>query len=218
MDNVLFLVKTFFGGLLFSASYAPLCSPVTTPLEREYATYRPGGVPVDYIAVLGSGYVSDMNLPVSSEVDPTGVVRLVEGIRIYRLNPGSQLIFTGYDAGDPESYPEKMKELALELGIPEGDVLAFTGPKDTEEEARLIVSRFADTKLVLVTSAAHMPRAMGLFRKAGLEPIPAPTNHLGRPVLSKWVFPDADTLYRSKAWLHEQIGLIWARLMGHIKE
>jgi len=211
---VLVLLAT---GLLAAASYAPFSSQFTSPLEQQYASYQPGATPVDFVAVLGSGHVSAKNLPVTSELNPEGVIRLAEGIRIYRLNPGSKLIFTGYRARDPISYVEKIRELALELGVPEQDILAFTGPKDTAEEAQLIAGKFADTNLVLVTSAAHMPRAMGLFRRAGLDPIPAPTNHLTRPVDSYWVFPSAETLDNTRAWLHEEIGLIWAKLMGQIK-
>ncbi len=194
-------------GLLFAASYAPLSSRLTAPLEQQYASYQPGDTPVDFVAVLGNGHVVAETLPITSELDPTGVVRLAEGVRIYRLNPGSKLIFTGYHGDQTKSYTEQIKELALGLGVPEADILAFTGPKDTAEEAQLIAENFADTSLVLVTSASHMPRAMGLFRRAGLNPIPAPTNHLTRPVGSFWLFPDADTLSPSQAWWYEQLGL-----------
>jgi uncharacterized SAM-binding protein YcdF (DUF218 family) len=203
--------------LLFVASYAPLSSRLTGPLEQQFASYRPAADSVDYVAVLGSGHVSGGGLPLTSELKPAGVVRLVEGIRIYRLNPGSKLIFTGYHGGQPESYTDKIVELAIALGVPAADILPFTGPKDTADEAQLLAENFSGTKLVLVTSAAHMPRAMGLFRSAGLDPIPAPTNHLTRPVRSYWLFPSARTLARSQSWLYEQLGLTWSKLTGQIK-
>jgi len=203
-------------GLLFSASYAPVSTQLTASLERQYPSYRPGSTPAEYIAVLGSGHISGARLPVTSELNPEGVVRLAEGLRVYRLNPGSKLIFTGFGGSNPESYAEKSRELALDLGVPQEDILAFGEPKDTAEEAQLIARRFAGTRLVLVTSAVHMPRAMALFRRAGLDPVPAPTNHLARPVRSYWVFPAAATLDHTRAWLHEQLGLTWAKLMGQI--
>lgn len=213
--GVLLLLLTT--GLLFAASYAPLSVKLIAPLEQQYASYQPGSTPVDYVAVLGSGHNSDPSLPVTSELDSIGVVRLCEGIRIYRLNPGSKLVFTGFRADNPDSYVDKIKELALGLGVPEKDILTYSGPRDTAEEAQMIAGKLADTSLVLVTSAAHLPRAMGLFRGVGLNPIPAPTNHLARPVRSYWVFPSAETLARTQYWLHEQLGLIWAKLMGQIK-
>ena len=214
--GILILVLTT--SLLFVASYAPLSAKLTTPFERQYASYHQDDRPVDFVVVLGNGHVSDPGLPVTSELSAVGIVRLCEGIRIYRLNPGSKLVFTGYHASDPVSYAEKIKELALALGVPGEDILAFTGPKDTAEEALLVAERFADNRLVLVTSASHMPRALGLFRKAGLDPIPAPTNHLARPVSSNWVFPKAETLARTQTWAYEQLGLVWAKLLGQISE
>ncbi|HEY5672795.1 MAG TPA: ElyC/SanA/YdcF family protein [Malonomonas sp.] len=203
--------------LLFVASYAPLSSRLTGPLERQFASYQPGELPVAYVAVLGSGHVSGGGLPLTSEIKPEGVIRLVEGIRIYRLNPGSKLIFTGYHGGEQESYTDKIVELAIALGVPQEDILPFTGPKDTADEAQLIAANFSGAELVLVTSASHMPRAMGLFRTAGLDPIPAPTNHMTRAVRSYWLFPSAHTLSRSQSWLYEKLGLAWSQLTGQIK-
>ncbi|NOY13556.1 MAG: envelope biogenesis factor ElyC [Deltaproteobacteria bacterium] len=203
--------------LLFAASYPPLSARLTGPAEQQYASYQPSATPVDYIAVLGSSQVSADNQPLTSEIKPEGIVRLVEGIRIYRLNPGSKLIFTGYKGHDPKAYPDQLKALALALGVPQGDILTFIGPKDTAEEAALIAGKFADRSLVLVTSALHMPRAMGLFRGAGLNPIPAPTYHLTKPVRSLLQFPNADTLAKSRSWLYEQLGFLWGQLRGQIK-
>lgn len=249
LDNYLFLLKKFLGGLLmplpilllllfwallfmlrrktrwlgflfvaaatallFVASYPPLSTKITGPLEQQYASYQQTDNMVDYVAVLGSGHVSAEGQPLTSELSPTAVVRLVEGIRIYRLNPGSKLIFTGYNGRQPESFADKIKQLALALGVPKEDILSFTGPKDTAEEAALIAEKFNDNSLVLVTTALHMPRAMDLFHQVGLEPTPAPTNHLSKPVRSKWIFPNAKTLMKTQYWLHEQLGLLWAEL------
>lgn len=214
--GVLFVVAAM--ALLTASSYAPLSSQATGPLEQHFTSYQPSETPVDYVSVLGSAHVSGGGLPITSELNPEGVIRLVEGIRIYRLNPGSKLIFTGYHGKDPVSYADKIKELALALGVPEEDILAFTGPKDTADEAQLIAENFTGSSLVLVTSAAHMPRSMALFRGAGLEPIPAPTNHLTRPVHSKWGFPTARTLANTSSWLHEQLGLFWGELTGQMKK
>lgn len=207
--------------LLFVGSYAPLSSSLIARQEARIPSYEKNDhPPVDYVAVLGSWHQSADSQPVTSELSPTAIVRLSEGLRVYYLNPGSKLIFTGYHGRhrDPVSYPEKLRELALALQVPEEDILVLDGPRDTVEEARLIAESFPDARLILVTSAAHMRRALGLFRGAGLDPIPAPTEHLGKPVRSRWTFPDAATLARSAAWAHETLGLVWARLMGQLPE
>lgn len=204
--------------LLFVASYPPLSAKLTGPLEHQYPSYQVSAEPAELIAVLGSSQIPAKDLPLTSEINPSGIVRLSEGIRIYRLNPGSKLIFTGYHARQPESYAEKIKQLAIALGVPDTDILAFTGPQDTAEEAELIAQKFTDKKLVLVTSAAHMPRAMTLFQQFGLTPIPAPTEHMTKPVQSKWLFPSAATLEKTQRWLHEQLGLLWTKLLNKSKK
>ncbi|MDA3903016.1 MAG: YdcF family protein [Desulfuromusa sp.] len=206
--------------LLFVGSYAPLSNQYISQFEEQIPSYQPDSIPVDYVAVLGSWHQSVKNQPVTSQLSPTAIVRLAEGIRIYRLNPGSQLIFTGFKGlnADPTSYPEKLRELALALGVPDEDILVLNGPRDTAEEAELIAANFSDASLVLVTTAVHMPRALNLFHKVGLDPLPAPTEHLSKPFKSWWVFPTAATLAHSEYWAHERLGLLWVNLTGRVKD
>ena len=206
--------------LLFISSYAPLSHRLLADFENRIPSYQQQDLAADYIVVLGSWHQSAPDQPLTSQISPDGIVRLVEGIRIYRLNPGSKLVFTGYNGTltDSASYPAKLRELALELGVPDHDILIFEGPRDTVEEAQLIARVFPVARLVLVTSAMHMQRALGLFRGAGLDPQPAPTEHLSKPVRSWWTFPSSKTLADSEYWVHEKLGLLWARLMGQIKD
>jgi uncharacterized SAM-binding protein YcdF (DUF218 family) len=206
--------------MLFVCSYAPLTSPVLNSFENTYPPYQQPQEPVDYIVVLGSWHQSARHQPVTSEIKPSGIVRLAEGIRIYYLNPGSKLVFTGYHGidDDPVSYPDKLRELALALHIPSEDILIFDGPRDTSEEAQLIARVFSQKKLVLVTTAMHMPRALGLFRGQGLDPIPAPTEHFGKPQTRWWSFPQVENLESTSYWVHEQLGILWAELLGQIKK
>ena len=207
--------------LLFVGSYSPLSQSYVSRLEMSVPSYQfDPEKPVAFISVLGSWHQSVASQPVTSEIASSGIVRLVEGIRIYRLNPGSKLIFTGYRGlrEDPVSYPEKLRELAVALGVPDSDILTFDGPRDTAAEAQLIAREFPDAALVLVTSALHMPRALGLFRGAGLDPVPAPTQHLSKPFKSWWLFPKASNLAASEDWAHEGLGYLWARLMGQVKD
>ncbi|MFK5926803.1 MAG: ElyC/SanA/YdcF family protein [Desulfuromusa sp.] len=206
--------------LLFVGSYAPLSHQYISQFESPIPKYQQNQNSIDYVAVLGSWHQSVADQPVTSELSPTAIVRLAEGIRIYRLNPGSQLIFTGFKGvvEDPVSYPEKLRELALALGVPTEDILIFNGPRDTMEEAEVIAANFPDALLVLVTTAVHMPRALNLFHRVGLEPIPAPTEHLSKPFKSWWNFPSGKTLEQSEYWAHERLGLLWVNLTGQVKE
>ena len=213
------IVVFFVTALLFVSSYAPLSNQLISGLENQIPRYQPQESPADYIAVLGSWHQSVKGQPVTSELSPTAIVRLAEGVRIYRLNPGSKLIFTGFHGviEDPVSYPEKLRELAIALGIPEQDIIIFNGPRDTIEEAEVIADNFPGKSLVLVTTAVHMPRALLLFHQVGLDPIPAPTEHLNKPFKSWWTFPTAKALAQTEYWAHEQLGLLWVKLTKQVR-
>ena len=205
--------------LLFVASYSPLSNQFISTLENRTPRYQAQEIPTDYIAVLGAWHQSVDSQPVTSELSPTAIVRLTEGIRIYHLNPGSKLIFTGFRGiiKDPVFYPEKLRELAVALGVPEQDIIVLNGPRDTIEEAEIIADNFSSNSLVLVTSALHMPRALLLFHQVGLNPIPAPTEHLSKPFKGWWTFPSAETLAHTEYWVHEQLGLLWIKLTKQVR-
>ena len=206
--------------LLAVTSYAPLNNQIIAQLEDQTPPYSQNNREIDYVAVLGNWHQSVKEQPITSEIKPSGIVRLVEGIRIYRLNPGSKLIFTGFKGAiaDPVSYPEKMRELAIALGVPNDDILTFSGPRDTADEANLLAHNFAATTLVVVTTAVHMPRALYLLNRAGIEPIPAPTEHLSKPFKSWLVLPSGSALANGEYWAHEQLGLIWAKLVHKVEK
>jgi len=214
-----YLVVAFVTALLFVASYAPLSNQLISLFESRVPQYQQGETPVDYVAVLGSWHQSVTTQPITSELKPTAIVRLAEGIRIYRMNPGSKLIFTGYRGiiEDRVSFPDKLRELAVALGVPAEDIIVLNGPQDTQEEAQLIARKFADSSLVLVTTALHMPRALILFHDAGLDPIPAPTDYVAKPFKSWWVFPSAEALAHTEYWAHEQLGILWSDVVKQVE-
>lgn len=206
---------------LFLLSYDPVVNPLVSALESSAPVYQYNAQqPLSHIAVLGSFHQSEPGYPVTSEIHQSGIVRLTEGLRIYRLNAGSKLIFTGFRglSKDPVSYPQKLKELAIALGVEAQDIIVLHGARDTSEEADMIAAEFPHSNLALVTTAMHMPRALGLFRGAGLNPVAAPTEHMGRRVKGLWSRPNAFTLYKMEYWVHEKLGYFWGQLRGQIEQ
>jgi uncharacterized SAM-binding protein YcdF (DUF218 family) len=83
----------------------------------------------------------------------------------------------------------------------------------------MIAKMIGRERFILVTSAAHMPRSMALFRKRGLEPIPAPADFRAPETQSSGpsrFFPGAGALGQTQTALHEYLGLAWAWLRGEI--
>jgi uncharacterized SAM-binding protein YcdF (DUF218 family) len=215
--------------LLFVLSSAFFSAKVLTPLEYRYpALLYPDTVPWEgdktgtlprWIVVLGGGHVSDPRLPVNSQLSEAALSRLVEGVRLYKAIPHSKLLLSGGVVFDPVPEAQVMAQIALLLGVKPQDIVLEPNSRDTEDEAALIAGMLAGQKLILVTSAAHMTRAMALFAKRGLQPIPAPADYRLKASRSPGpglYFPGAGHLGQVETALHEYLGLAWAWLRGAI--
>jgi uncharacterized SAM-binding protein YcdF (DUF218 family) len=188
------------------------------PLERYYPALAVGQIgpvapDVTFIAVLGGWGDDDPNVPITSHIAPDLMVRLIEGVYLHREIPGSRLILSG---GNDSA--EGMTKMAEALGVSAGDILRLAEPRDTEEESQQIAPIVGSRRFILVTSASHMPRAMGFFRKRGLQPIAAPTDYLAPRHPTEWgdLFPDGYYLFKSQVAFYEYLGLAWETLRGKI--
>jgi uncharacterized SAM-binding protein YcdF (DUF218 family) len=202
--------------LLLGLSNNFVSNALLRPLEHRYPPLLtvhagPDVHTVSFIAVLGGWADDDPNVPITSHVSPDLMVRLIEGVALHRELPGSKLILSG---GNDSA--EGMTHIAEWLGVRAEDIVPVSIPRDTEEESQQIASLVGPHRFILVTSAAHMPRAMGLFRKRGVTPIAAPTNYLA-PVHrfeTDDLFPDGYDLFKSQVAFYEYLGLAWERLRG----
>lgn len=110
-----------------------------------------------------------------------------------------------------------MARTAEAWGLDPERVVVQEEPLNTAQEAEAMASRIqGQERIILVTSAYHMPRAMQLFQAQGLEVVPAPTGHLVDPGRSQrhigHQLPQAGYLRFAEKALWERLGLVWARL------
>jgi|WetSurSiteA1Bulk_404760.scaffolds.fasta_scaffold00362_5 uncharacterized SAM-binding protein YcdF (DUF218 family) len=171
-----------------------------------------------YIMVLGAGYSDDKKLNPNDELSVTALGRVVEGIRLYRLIPRSKLIFSGFKGRLSVSQADVSAMTAIALGVGQSDIKSLTTTRTTYDEAHTYFSSFGNnSSLILVTDAIHMPRAVRLFKDAGLDPIPAPTNHIIKKDSEKkpfsW-FPSSENISKMEDVVHEYTGLVWYWLGG----
>jgi uncharacterized SAM-binding protein YcdF (DUF218 family) len=188
------------------------------PLEHHFppllaAPVGTGHPAVSFIVVLGGWADNDPSVPVTSHISSSLMVRLIEGVRLHQEIPSSRMVLSG-----SKDSAGGMAQIAGALGVKAEDILALSGPRDTEEESQQIAPIVGAQRFILVTSASHMSRAMGFFRKRGLQPIPDPTDYLAPR--HRWetddLFPDGFNLYRSQVAFYEYLGLAWETLRGKI--
>jgi uncharacterized SAM-binding protein YcdF (DUF218 family) len=213
--------------LLLSLSF--FSSQLLTPLEGRYpALLNPeiiawqGGVDAatpKWIVVLGGGHMSDPRLPVTSQISRPALERLVEGVRLYKAIPGSRLLLSGGGAYDPVPEADVMARIAVLLGAKAQDITQERDSRDTADEAAIVAKMVGAQQIILVTSAAHMPRSVALFKKHGLQPIPAPADYRVKEAQGPnpgRFFPQAGPMEQAESAWHEYLGLVWAWLRGSV--
>ena len=109
------------------------------------------------------------------------------------------------------------------LGIPKARLILERDSRNTWENAmftKQLVAPKPGERWLLVTSAFHMPRSMGIFRKAGfdVEAYPVDWRMGGREDLFSFTNMGADGLGRTEVAMREWIGLVAYRLMGRTGE
>jgi uncharacterized SAM-binding protein YcdF (DUF218 family) len=171
------------------------------------------------IIVLGGGHTDDKNLSANDQLSSQALARLAEGIRIQRMIHGSRLILSGDSGGSELPQAVVLYRTALALGIDSSTMAMQTKPFNTLQEAKEYIKNFGTkNSCIIVTSAYHMPRAIFLFRKAGMNPIPAPTNyylkHGSQKNFWEWILYSGN-IEMVQVSLHEYIGILWAHLGGN---
>jgi uncharacterized SAM-binding protein YcdF (DUF218 family) len=215
--------------LLLLLSYGPIPGTLLRPLERQYPAITAAAInksgpqnifrEIKYIVVLGGGHTSDPNVPTASQLSSASLIRLVEGIRLHRELPGTKIILSGGRGFGPVPEAETLSQVAQALGVTPEEMIVEKVSQDTEAQARIIKEIVSQDKFILVTSASHLPRAVALFKKQRMDPVPSPVGHLIKesPAVTPGIpLPSVYSLDESEVALHEYLGIGWARLRGLI--
>jgi len=200
----------------------------TRHLERQYPPLA-SQLFADCILVLGDGTLPAIAPRPTVEVDDAGD-RVLYAAHLYKARRAPQIlctsgISTGSLALSPRPVADDMAELLENIGVPRGAILKETKARNTHEHA-VYLSGFLQEKgfkrVLLVTSAAHMPRSMAVLKHGcpGIEFIPAPTDFRIVDQPHPWyrelanLIPTPDNLQLFCAAMHEYVGLLWYKIRG----
>jgi len=216
--------------LLFIMSNKQVGQALLRPLETQYAAQSEftagAALPVPLarcraIVVLGGGHSDQAGLSALNQLSSSALSRLIEGVRLARQLPEATLVVSGpgWSKHSP-THASVLAAAAVSLGIDPRRIVQIDTARDTDDEVQAVKQRLGtDTPFALVTSAWHMPRAMGLMRRAGLSPLPCPADFLSRANHEKragdWLF-DVSGLQQSTWAVYERLGATWAKLQGKI--
>jgi uncharacterized SAM-binding protein YcdF (DUF218 family) len=140
-------------------------------------------------------------------------------VALARRFPEARIVFSGGSAElVPDGYTEgaAARRFFRAMGIEDARVTIEEASRNTAENARLsaaLVGARAGERWLLVTSAFHMPRAMGSFRAAGWSPMPWPTDYRTRGPEDRLPRPSLGLSLVDLA-AKEWVGLVAYRLTG----
>ncbi|MBU6377879.1 MAG: YdcF family protein [Gammaproteobacteria bacterium] len=186
--------------------------------KRQVAASLPR---VDAVVVLGGAveYVTGVNGTLVPEWNDA-VDRLFGGLELMRAERSSRLILS---AGaqpprlDTPSEGEILMSFARDFGVDRENIVVSPNAINTEEEARVIrsIQGLGHNRIILVSSALHLPRATMIFEAAGFDVIPYPVDIrvLGaKNAIESWV-PTPSALGKVGLVVRELIGRFYYRVM-----
>ena len=148
--------------------------------------------------------------------------RLTEGAMLAVRFPQSKLVFSGGNGdlmGDLSPEARMAQTFYRGLGLTESQLVFEDRSRNTFENAVLsaeLLKSMPESRWILVTSAFHMPRAMGVFQKAGFNVIPWPSDYRTlREDDWRPTFQPLEEFSKLQAALHEYVGLAAYRLNGY---
>jgi uncharacterized SAM-binding protein YcdF (DUF218 family) len=200
--------------------------PIGASLIERLENRFPGNpdIPRDIAGIIVLGGTINQYLTVTRGQPSmtTGGERLTETVYLGRKFPWARIIFSG---GSGALIDQDLKEADAarmffdRMGMPSNRVEYESASRNTLENARFSLKIAGDSgknqRWVLVTSAAHMPRAMGVFRKAGWNVIAFPVDYWtdGYLELRLGFYPVAGLTQLNLA-MREWMGLIAYRILG----
>lgn len=202
--------------------FLPLSTWLILPLEDRFPRADLAGRPIDGIVVLGGAEDARVAAGRSTHALNMSAERMTEAAALARRYPKARIVFTGGSSkvfSEPAFEADAAGRILRDLGVDDAHLLLDRRARNTSENA-LFAKQLADPRpgerWLLVTSAWHMPRAMGLFRKAGFNVEAWPSDYRTAGPADAWLLFDspAEGLRRLDFAVKEWLGLLLNRVSG----
>jgi uncharacterized SAM-binding protein YcdF (DUF218 family) len=213
--------------LIAIAGWSPLGNALILPLEERFPPWDPSrGAPTGIICL--GGALDTVVSPERGEVALNEAAeRMTAVAELARRFPDARIAFTGGSGrlvyGGTTTEAELAARLFASFGIARERITLEDKSRDTLENARFtreLVNPKPGERWLLVTSAHHMPRSVGLFRASGfpVEAFPVDYRTRGAVDLLRPFSPLSDGLRRTDTAMREWVGLVVYRLTGRTTE
>ncbi|MGX7707703.1 YdcF family protein [Methylobacterium sp. Gmos1] len=210
------------GLVLLVGGVSPLASRVFGPLENRFPEFRDDGAPVAGIVVLGGAVETGLSAARDQMVLNDAGERMIALGDLARRYPAATLVFAGGSGrltGDGAvSESTIVRRHAASLGVSPERITYDEKSRNTRENAIFsaeLVRPKPGERWLLVTSAWHMPRAMGCFRRAGFTVTAYPVDYRTGPGAVAMHSTAGDGLFELDIAVREWLGLVAYRASGY---
>jgi uncharacterized SAM-binding protein YcdF (DUF218 family) len=212
--------------LLVICGLSPLGKILLYPLEQRFPSWDAASGAPDGIIVLGGSIEADLSAVHNTPVVRGAPDRIIAAAALAKRYPNARVLFSGGSANliSNDAREADFAGAIFEgLGVDKSRLIMERGSRNTQENAQFskaLVSPKDGECWLLVTSAFHMPRSVGLFRKAGFDVQPYPVDWRvgGRDDLFSFSNVAVDGLGRTDLAVREWMGLITYWATGKINE
>ena len=206
--------------LLAICGFSPLGKLLLYPLESRFPPWDAARGGPDGIVVLGGSIDADLSAAHGIAVTSGGADRLIAAAALANRYPSTRIIYSGGSSkllSDDAREADYATALLESLGVSRDRLTMERRSRNTRENAefsKALAAPKSGERWLLVTSAYHMPRAVGLFRKAGfdVEAYPVDWRVGERSDLLMFSTIALDGLGRTDVAIREWMGLVayWA--------
>lgn len=205
--------------LLAICGFSPLGNLLVSALEQRFPPWDASRGAPDGIIVLGGSIDADLSVAHATPVVRSAADRVIAAAVLARRYPNARLVFTGGSSNlisNDAREADYAAEMFESLGIPRSRLTIERRSRNTVENAefsKAMVDPKPGERWLLVTSAYHMPRSVGLFRKAGFNVEAYPVDWRVGKVFS-FATLAIEGLSRADLGTREWIGLLVYHLAG----
>jgi len=209
-------------GLFYCLSLGPTSTWLASILESQYPFPPEALQRYEAIVVLGGGVLPAGGARPLTELGPSTLRRTLCGVALLQENLAPVLVLSAGDAEPFATRPTEsteMQKLALHLGVPDSAIVIESVSRNTYESAKEVKKLLEPrSKILLVTSAIHIPRSMLLYAKQGFRPTAFPCGYsVGAISWHPLMFvPNVGALDLSSDAINEFLGIAVYRLAGKI--
>jgi uncharacterized SAM-binding protein YcdF (DUF218 family) len=220
--KILFSIVALF---ILAICFLPLGTILLAPLENRFSSPPKLPVHVDGVICLGGAEKAYLSSFTGQAELGNAAERYLGFIRLMRRYPHAIHLFSG-GSGSLAHQAFRDADVArvvfADLGLDTSSIIFESRSRNTYENGKVsksIVNPTPDQNWILVTSAGHMPRAVGVFRKLGWQVIAYPVDHVGSPKIPLTFALDFSGHLNQLKWtLREWTGLAAYYLTGKTSE